>query len=92
VDFLHASITALLSDCSELVSYQIWYSWKKVNVLVESVCNPKPDDIPDDVPTCIESNYANPKGVCSASTALECLTRLENEVFAETSTEDRFCV
>lgn len=92
VDFLQTTVTLLLSECPDAVQYQVWYSWSKVSVLVTEVCHPTPDDIPDDVPTCIETDYSSQDGVCAPSKALRCLGRVEEEMFLETSTEDRFCV
>lgn len=92
IQFIQTSITVLISECPDTVTYQIWYSWKKVDVLIQEICNPQPDDIPDNVPTCIDADYSNPEGTCSPTTALGCLARLEQEVFTETGTEDRFCV
>lgn len=92
VDFLQTTVALLLSECPDVIQYQVWHSWSKVSVLVTKVCHPTPDHIPDDVPTCIETDYSSPDGVCAPSKALRCLGRVEEELFLETSTEDRFCV
>ncbi|KAH3855693.1 hypothetical protein DPMN_098263 [Dreissena polymorpha] len=62
----------------------------QVSELAHSVCDPEDEDLPL-VPACLSMDYANVTGVCRPSRAVECLGELEREVFAETSTENRFC-